>query len=344
MEYRRLGTTDIKVSNICLGTMTWGQQNSQAEGWAQMDRALDAGVNIFDTAEMYPVQISADTQGETERIMGRWFQERNTRSKVVLATKVSGPGLSHVRGGKSRFDKANIREALEESLQRLKTDYIDLYQLHWPDRGWTDFNSLGQTQPVAYAGADRDETLAVMDELVKEGKIRTWGLSNDSAWAMMDFVKRSEMQNKPRPVTIQNSYNLLNRKFETGCAEVALRENVGLFPYAPLAAGVLSGKYLDGQRPEGARMTLWPQQSRYFRPRVDDAIRAYQRVAKDFGLDLVTLSHAFVMTRPFVTSSIIGATSMPHLEAALASADVKISNEMLTAIDEVHQTYTYLCP
>lgn len=344
MEYRPLGHTGIQVSKLCLGTMTWGEQNSEAEGWAQMDRALAAGVNIFDTAEMYPIQISAATQGETERIIGNWFKARGTRDQVVLASKVTGPGPQHIRDGKTRFDAATITEAIEGSLKRLQSDYIDLYQLHWPDRGWTDFSSLGQTVPLRNRGADRDETLHALDALIKAGKIRAWGLSNESAWGMMDFLSRCDALGIARPVTVQNAYSLLNRKYETGSAEVSLREEIGLFPYAPLAAGVLSGKYLNNARPAGARMTLWPGQTRYFGERVDAAIKAYQAVAADFGLDLVTLSHAFVMSRPFVTSSIMGATNLEQLEAALDSVDVGIPEGLMQALDKVHQDYTYLCP
>ncbi len=348
-EYRPLGRTDIRVSAICLGTMTWGQQNTEAEGHAQMDMALDRGINFFDTAEMYSIPPRAETQGSTERIIGNWFKSRGTRDRVILASKVSGRGTAawiRPDGKGSRLNRANIEYAIDQSLTRLQTDYIDLYQLHWPDR------------PVALFGADSnvfrapepadevpiEETLGVLQDLVTAGKIRHVGLSNETAWGTMRFVQAAETGHGPRVVSIQNAYNLVNRTFEIGLAEVAMREQVGLLAYSPLGQGYLTGKYQRGARPAGARTTLFERGQRYEKPGVEEAIDKYMALAAEFGMDAATLALAFVTTRPFVTSNIIGATTMEQLEVALNSEEVRITPEIEARINAIHQLHTNPAP
>ena len=344
MRYQPLGRTGIEVSAICLGTMTWGEQNTPKEGFAQMDHALAGGINFFDTAEMYPVDVRAETYGHTEVIIGNWLTERRCRDQIILASKVCGPGQSHIRGGDCRFTRETIHTACEGSLKRLRTDYIDLYQLHWPDRGWTDFKDLGQTQIIEDAGSDREETVAALDELIQAGKIRAWGISNESAWGVMDFVARADTGRVSRPASIQNAYSLLNRKFEFALAEIALREHVGLLAYAPIAAGVLSGKYLDGARPPGARNTLWPSNTRYFSNQAQSATRAYVQLAGELGLSPEVLAHAFVLSRPFLTASIVGATRIEHLDQAFAALDYTISDELASRLEELHREYLVPAP
>ena len=348
MDYRPLGRTDIAVSAICLGTMTWGQQNTEAEGHAQMDYALDRGINFFDTAELYSIPPKAETQGSTERIIGSWFAARGNRDKVILASKVVGrTTMAWSRGRPARLARADIIEALDASLKRLRTDYVDLYQLHWPDRNVTGFGA----NPTRYGNPARaadevpiEETLGVLDDLVRAGKIRHVGLSNESAWGTMRFVTAAEQGKGPRVVSIQNAYNLLNRTFEVGLAEIADREQVGLLAYSPLAQGYLTGKYQLGARPAGAPTTLFNRGDRYERPGAEAAIDAYLRVAADFGLDPAQMAIAFVTTRPFVTSNIIGATTMAQLAADIDSLDVDVTPELVAAIDAVHQLAGNPCP
>jgi len=318
MKQRELGRTGVMVSEICLGTMTFGQQNTEAEGHAQLDMALDHGINFIDTAELYSIPPRAETYGATETIIGSWLKAKGGRNKLVIASKVVGRGNSpwfRPEGEETRLDAKQIRYAVEGSLRRLGTDYIDLYQLHWPDRkigifgsGGTTFRDLSTDNEIPI-----EETLAVLGELVAEGKIRHVGLSNETAWGVSKFLSASA-QGGPRVVSIQNAYNLINRTFEIGLAEMALREQVGLLAYSPLAQGYLTGKYLNGARPEGARTTLFNRGQRYEKPGVDVAIEAYMDLAKDEGLDPVQLAVAFVTSRPFVTSNIIGATSLEQLE------------------------------
>ena len=344
MRYRPLGDTGMEVSLICLGTMTWGEQNTPEEGFAQMDHGVAHGVNFLDTAEMYPVDVRPETYGHTEVIIGDWLAKRRCRDKIILASKVCGPGQQHIGGGDVQFTRETIHTACEGSLKRLHTDYIDLYQLHWPDRGWTDFKSLGQTRAIGNAGADRDETLAALDELVQAGKIRAWGISNESAWGAMDFVARANAGKTARPASIQNAYNLLNRKFEFALAEIALREGIGLLAYAPIAAGVLTGKYLDGAQPQGARNTLWPSNTRYFGQQARAATRAYVELAEELGVSPEVLAHAFVLSRPFLTSSIVGATQIRHLDQALAALDFNMNEEVETRLESLHRQYLAPAP
>lgn len=347
MEYRRLGRTDLRVSLICLGTMTWGKQNTEAEGHAQMDYALERGINFFDTAEMYAVPPTPETYGRTEEIIGTWFAARGTRDRVILATKAVGPGerFRHVRDGHPKFDRMHLVQAVDDSLRRLRTDWIDLYQLHWPERSVNSFGKLGyvhvdgqETTPIA-------ETLAVLGDLVKAGKIRHVGLSNETPWGMMTFARIAEENGLPRPVSVQNPYNLLNRSFEVGAAEVAIREDIGLLAYSPLAGGTLSGKYLNGAKPAGARMTEFAFNfTRYSTPLAGEAIAAYVDLARSHGLDPAQMALAYVNTRRFLTANIVGATSMQQLAANIDSLDVTLSPEVLQGIEALQQRYSNPCP
>lgn len=347
MEYRPLGRSDIKVSAVCLGSMTWGIQNTQAEGFEQMDYALDQGVNFIDTAEMYPVAPKQDTYGRTEEIIGNWMAERGTRDKVVVATKIVGPNAKrfyYIRGGETHFNKKHITAAVETSLKRLKTDYIDLYQLHWPDRATNDFGSFAYQHKEGAEETAIEETLEALDEVVKAGKVRQIGVSNENPWGVMRFLALAEQGKGPRLVSIQNPYSFLNRSFETRMAEVSIREDVGLMAYAPLAAGTLTGKYLNDQWPEGARRTLWPDNTRYQGPQADAATAAYVQLARDQGLDPAELALAFVLSRQFMTAAIIGATDMAQLKTNIGAAKVTLNEETLAAIEAIHKVYTYPCP
>ena len=346
MDYRPLGRTGLSVSSICLGSMTWGEQNTEAEGHQQMDMAFDRGVNFIDVAEMYSTPTRAETYGRSEEVIGTWMAARNNREKVILATKVVGPSQNfpYIRNGETRFNRRHITEAVESSLKRLQTDYIDLYQLHWPDRSTNTFGQLGFKPKPEESMTPIEETLEALDEVVKSGKVRHVGLSNETPWGVMRFLALADAGKGPRVVSVQNPYSLLNRSYEAGLAEVSIREDCGLLAYAPLAAGALSGKYLGGKRPEGARMTLYPQNTRYMKPQGEAAVAAYAGVAEKHGVDLVQMAHAFVLSRPFLTSSIIGATSLGQLEQALASTEFKIGEDLLADLEEVHSRFTYPCP
>lgn len=348
MNKRELGRTGIMVSELCLGTMTFGQQNTQAEGHAQLDLALERGINFIDTAELYAIPPRAETYGATETIIGNWLKARGGRDKLVIASKVVGRSSSpwyRPGGEQARLTPRQIRYALEGSLRRLGTDYIDLYQLHWPDRtislfgeGGTTFKDLPPDDSVPV-----EETLGVLGDLVAEGKIRHVGLSNETAWGVASFLAASKT-GLPRVASIQNAYNLINRTFEIGLAEMALRERVGLLAYSPLAQGYLTGKYLDGARPPGARTTLFNRAQRYEKPGVDEAIRAYMDLARQEGLNPVQLAIAFVTSRPFVTSNIIGATSIEQLETIFGSLDLVITPELEAKINAIHQVHSNPAP
>lgn len=337
MEYRKLGRTGLDVSLICLGTMTWGEQNTEAEGFAQMDLALDQGVNFWDTAELYPVPPRAETGGRTEEIIGRWFTSRKARDKVILATKVKGRSnaLPHQKGAGRDLSRAQVLKAVDGSLKRLQTDYIDLYQLHWPDRSTNCFGQLGYRHNADDVHVPLQETLSALDEAVKAGKIRHIGLSNETPWGVMECLRLAG-QGLPRVESIQNPYSLLNRTFEVGLAEMAIREDVGLLAYSPLAFGVLSGKYLDGQKPAGARLTLFSQFTRYLGARSQAATAQYVAIAREHGLDPSQMALAFVNQQPFVTSNIIGATTLEQLQVNIDSVKVHLSDEVMRAIDAVH--------
>ena len=346
MEYRHLGRTDIKVSAICLGTMTFGEQNSEAEAHEQLDYAVAEGVNFIDTAEMYPVPPGAETYGRTEEYIGTWLNKRGNRDQVILASKVAGPArdLSYLRHGQARLDRPNIEAALDGSLKRLQTDYLDLYQLHWPDRSTNTFGKLGYQHDPADDPVPIEETLQVLGDLVRAGKVRHIGLSNETPWGAMRFLQAAKELNLPRPVTVQNPYSLLNRSFEIGMAEIAHREDLGLMAYSPLAFGVLSGKYLGGNQPAGARLTLFDRFRRYRGRRGQSATEAYVSLARSQGLDPAQMALTYVASRPFVTSVIIGATTLEQLAADIKSLDLELSQVVLAGIEEIHQDNPNPCP
>jgi aryl-alcohol dehydrogenase-like predicted oxidoreductase len=336
MKYTTLPNTDIKVSKICLGTMTFGQQNTEADGHAQMDYALEQGVNFFDTAEMYSVPAREETYGSTEKIIGTWFKKTGKREEVVLASKIAGPNpnFNYMRE-KNDFSAASIKYALDNSLQRLQTDYIDLYQLHWPER---KTNYFGQRGFKVQDDAWEDNIHAVLDTLggfIKEGKIKHIGLSNETPWGLMRFLEESKYNHLPRIKTVQNPYSLLNRLFENASSEVCMRENVGLLAYSPMAFGVLSGKFLSGESHPNSRLNLFPQMARYNSAQCAEATRLYQEIAHKNGLTLTELSLAFIEQQPFLTSTIIGATTMEQLKENIDTIKVTLSEDVLQAINEV---------
>ncbi|MGI9276193.1 MAG: NADP(H)-dependent aldo-keto reductase [Endozoicomonas sp.] len=335
MEYRQLGRTDIRVSEICLGTMTWGEQNSQEEAFAQLDCATDCGVNFIDTAEMYPVPPKEETYTRTETILGNWLKQRGRHDDLVIATKICGPGQAYMDGGRL-MTPWHINRAVEGSLKRLGVDCIDLYQLHWPDRNTNFFGQLGYTHQEDQGGTPIEETLGALDELVRAGKIRHYGLSNDTPWGTMEHLRISAEKHQPRPVSIQNPYNLLNRSFEVGLAEISHREQLGLLAYSPLAFGTLSGKYLNGTRPANARITLFSRFSRYQSPQSQFAIEEYVRLAREHNLDPAQMALAYVTSRSFVTSNIIGATTLEQLKSNLQSSQLSLSEEVLEGIEAIH--------
>jgi len=346
MQYRALGQTDLKVSNICLGTMTWGSQNTEAEGHIQMDYALDQGINFIDTAEMYASPPTPETQGSTEEIVGSWLNARKNRDQVILATKVAGRSpLNWLRdGGKNtEQSKAQIHEAIDKSLKRLQTDYIDLYQLHWPDRPMQLFGGLNYKHIQADSHPIK-EILEVLEGLVQAGKVRHVGLSNETPWGVSQFLKASEARGYTRVASIQNVYNLVSRAFEMGLSEFVMREQVGLLAYSPLAQGYLTGKYRDGALPEGARKTLYDRLQRYEGTGAEKAINSYLDLAKDRGIDPVHLALKFCDTRPFVTSTIIGATSLAQLKHDIEAFDVPWPEDLEEAVNALHLEQPNPCP
>lgn len=339
MKYSELGRTGISVSRVCLGTMTFGEQNSDTEAFWQLDRALDAGVNFLDTAEMYPIPPRAETAGRTEEILGYWIKSRSSRSRVVLATKMSGPGLAHIRGGTPCFRAPHMKQAVDESLRRLKTDYIDLYQLHWPERKTNLFGRRG----YVHDEDDHDHTpfhevLEALSELVNAGKIRAIGLSNETPWGVMRFLQLAQQHGLPRVASVQNPYSLLNRLFEIGLAEVSIRENCGLLAYSPLAFGVLSGKYLDDCHPPEARLTRFPQYTRYTKPNAISATEAYVTLAQRHGLNPAQMALAYVYSRKFLTSVIIGARTAEQLESNLGAVDTILDQAVIDSIETIHES------
>ena len=349
MRYRKLGTSDLEVSVICLGTMTFGEQNSQQDGFAQMDYALERGVNFFDTAELYAVMPRRETYGKTEEILGNWFQERKNRDKIILASKIASKsdGLEWIRRGSKYlgFDKKNMNDAIDASLKRLKTDYIDLYQLHWPERKVPRFGELDyKHDPNDNTWTAFEEGLYNLNELVKAGKVRYVGLSNETPWGMMKFLEVSKQKGLPRMMTIQNVYSLVNRVFDIANSEVSIRENCGLLAYSPLAGGRLSGKYIGGINPKNARYTLWPRRfSRHHTERGEKAIDKYVGLANKYGIAPSTFANSFVNDRPFVTSNIIGATTMEQLKENIDSIDIQLTDEIHSDIEEVHLTNPNPC-
>jgi len=358
MEQRALGQTGMLVSKLCLGTMTWGKQNTEAEGHSQIEMALDHGVNFLDTAEMYAVPPTKETYGTTETIIGNWLEKTGRRSDIILATKIAGPrpAIDYVRphlqrNNKCDMDYQSIIEACDASLQRLKTDYIDLYQLHWPSRPVNMFSVLrypsdrGQADMEAGDSVPLDESLSAMADLVKAGKIRAVGFSNDTPWGVMKALALAETKGLPRVASVQNPYSLLNRSFEIGLSEIAIREQVGLLAYSPLGGGMLSGKYSNGARPEGARFTLFGNTfDRFLTAPGQKATQRYVDIAHKHGLDPAQMANTFVNMQPFLTSNIIGATSPEQLKTALDTHDMVLSDEILAEIDTVEAEYTIPCP
>ena len=346
MQYQTLPQLNEKVSKICLGTMTWGQQNSESDAHAQMDMALSAGVNFWDTAEMYPSPPDKDKQGDTERFMGTWFNKTEQREKVILASKMSP--MDFLRDGQTRYTAEQISSAIDGNLERLQTDYIDIYQLHWPERQANFFSQRGYSEEMAAQSLDDLtpflETIQALNDEIKKGRIRAYGLSNDTAWGLMRYLWEADKNGLIAPITVQNPYSLLNRLYEVGMAEIAHRENVGLLAYSPLGFGVLSGKYLDGKRPTGARLTMYDRFARYTNEEAKAATTQYATIAADAGLDMAQMALAFVNSRSFVTSNIIGATTTEQLQSNIDSINLTLSTDVLKAIEAVHTQHPNQSP
>ncbi len=339
MKYRKLGSTNLDVSLICLGTMTYGEQNTQDEGFEQMDYALKNGINFFDTAELYAIPPKEKTYGKTEEIIGNWFQSRNNRKEIILATKIAGPGLKWIRGGGSQFSSKSIEEALNNSLVRLKTDYIDLYQLHWPERNTNYFGELDyQHDENEKKWNSFESILNVFKKFIDQGKIRYIGLSNETPWGFSKFLQIADEKKLPRVVSVQNPYSLVNRSYEIGMSEISIREKAGLLAYSPLAAGYLTGKYRNNQIPKNSRMDLFYENyPRYHNNRTYNAVDEYFNIAKKNKISLTQLSQAFVNSRDFVTSNIIGATTMSQLKENIDSINISLDEEVLNQINLIHE-------
>ena len=337
MKFKKLGTTELDVSLICLGTMTWGTQNTEKDAFEQMDYSLDQGVNFFDTAELYSVPPNSDSYGKTEVIIGNWFEKRKNREKIILASKIAGPGCNWIRGGRNSFDEKTIGEAINGSLKRLKTDYIDLYQLHWPERSTNYFGKRDYT-------IDSDEgewnsfesVLEALGKFIKSGKIRYIGMSNETPYGLSRYIELSKSKNLPRMMSVQNPYNLVNRTYEIGMSEISIREKCGLLVYYPLATGALSGKYRNGQMPKNSRQALFKGWERHLNPLAMKAYEEYFKLAKENNITMAQLAQAFVNTRPFVTSNIIGATTMDQLKENIDSVDIELSDEIIGKINIIH--------
>ena len=344
MNYKKLGNTDLNVSTICLGTMTWGEQNTQNEAFEQMDYSLDNGVNFWDTAELYAVPPKAETYGYTETIIGNWFEKTKKRKDVILASKVGGPSRKYMRNGENSFTGKNLEDALHGSLNRLKTDYIDLYQLHWPERNVNNFGRLG------YEHKENDwnkfeDVLENLKKFIEEGKIRYVGLSNETPWGVMNYLQLSKDKDLPRMMSIQNPYSLLNRSYEVGLAEVSIRENIGCLSYSPLASGYLTGKYRNKKFPKGSRMErdfdFW---TRYRKPNTEEAVELYYNISKKHNLDMSQMSIKFCEIQDFMTSVIIGATTMEQLKTNIESVNVNLSDDVIKEINHVQKIYPNPCP
>lgn len=346
MKYNILGHTDLKVSEVCLGTMTFGEQNTESEAHEQLDYATANGINFIDTAEMYSVPGRKETQGSTERFIGTWLKKRAKREDLIIATKATGPnpGLSYIRNNPN-FSKAHLREAIEGNLGRLQTDYVDLYQLHWPERKTNFFGKLGYTHDVSDEWVNNiGEVLETLQSFVQEGKVRHIGISNETPWGMMQYLNEAQQKGLPKIATIQNPYSLLNRSFEVGLAEMSIREKVSLLAYSPLAFGVLSGKYLNEQKPAIARLTKFAQFSRYNNEQCAKATTLYAEVAKKNDLTLAQLALAFIRQQAFVGSTIIGATNLDQLKENMSSTTVTLSEETINELNEINAVYTYPAP
>ncbi len=344
MKYKNLGNTELKVSTICLGTMTWGEQNTQNEAFEQMNYALDQGVNFWDTAELYAVPPRKETYGDTEEIIGNWFEKTKKRNDVILATKVAGPARDYLRNGENSFVGTNLESALNNSLKRLKTDYVDLYQLHWPERKVNNFGRLGYVHQENNWNQFED-VLEELNKYINQGKIRYIGLSNETPWGTMSFLKLSKDKNLPRMMSIQNPYSLLNRSYEVGLAEVSIREEIGCLSYSPLASGYLSGKYRNKKFPKGSRMErdfdFW---TRYRKPNTEEAVELYYNISKKHNLDMSQMSIKFCEIQDFMTSVIIGATTMEQLKRNIESVNVNLSDDVIKEINHVQKIYPNPCP
>ncbi len=346
MQYTKLGSTDLEVSKICLGTMTFGQQNTESEAHEQLDFAIELGINFIDTAELYSAPVRKETQGSTERYIGSWLKNRRDRDKIVLATKILGPrsGVEFIRDP-INFSKEQLNTAIDGSLQRLQTDYVDIYQLHWPERSLNIFGQLGYEYDKNDKWEDNFlDIITNLSELIKKGKVRHWGVSNESPWGLMHYLHLAEKAGLPKPITIQNPYNLLNRSFEVGLAEISFRENVGLLSYSPLGFGLLSGKYHNGTDVSACRMKLFPELPRYSSKNVFSVAEKYINIAKKYGISPAQMSLAFVNTRPFLCSNIIGATSMKQLKENINSIDVTIPDDAIKEIELVHKVNSNPAP
>ena len=337
MKFRKLGTTNIDVSLICLGTMTWGTQNTEKDAFEQMDYAVSQGINFFDTAEIYSVPPNSDSYGKTEVMIGNWFEKRKNRDKIILASKVAGPGCDWIRGGGNNFDEKKIGEAIDGSLKRLKTDYIDLYQLHWPERSTNFFGRRDYLFNNKEGNWNSFESiLEALEKYIKSGKIRHIGMSNETPYGLSRYLEISKNKGAPRMMSVQNPYNLVNRTYEIGMSEISIREKCGLLVYYPLAAGGLSGKYRNGKMPKDSRMALFKGWERHLNPLAMKAYDKYFELAKDFNLTMVQLAQSFVNSRPFVTSNIIGATTMDQLKENVESINIEFTDEMMERVNEIH--------
>ena len=349
MKYRKLGTTDIKVSVICLGTMTWGEQNSQEEAFQQMDYAVERGINFFDTAELYSVMPRKETYGKTEEIIGNWFQHKKNRKDIILASKIASKseGLEWIRKGSKYlgFDKTNFNDAIDQSLKRLKTDYIDLYQLHWPERNTNMFGKLGYIHKDEENWNKFEDVLGHLGKFIKEGKIREIGLSNETPWGVSKCLSLTNEKGLPRMMSIQNPYNLLNRTYEVGLAEISIRDKIGLLAYSPLATGYLTGKYRNNQIPKNSRLErdgdFW---TRYNKPNTIKAVDAYYEISKKYNLNFAQMAIKFCEIQPFMTSVIIGATTMDQLKTNIESVNINLTNEVVDEINEIQKIYPNPCP
>ena len=346
MKYAQLGHTDINVSRVCLGSMTWGKQNTEAEGHEQLDFAVTQGINFIDTAEMYPVPPDAESYGHTETIIGNWLGKRPDRDQLIIASKVCAwsERAAHIRDGDIRLDRKNISAAVDASLQRLQTDYIDLYQTHWPDRDTNCFGKLNYYHVPEKDRASIEETLEALESIVQAGKVRYIGISNETPWGMAEYLRLAREKSLSRIVSIQNPYNLLNRTFEIGLSEFAQRERISLLAYSPGAMGTLSGKYLNNQQPKGSRLTLFPDYQRYKNAQASAAIEQYVALAREVGLDPAQMALAYVNSKPFLTSYIIGATTMDQLKSNIASVDVELPKQVIKGIEKIHTRYPNPCP
>ena len=345
MNYKKLGNTDLKVSTICLGTMTWGEQNSQEEAFEQMNYALNCGINFFDAAEIYPSPCKKETYGDTEKIIGNWFNQNKNRDKVILASKIAGPGLPWIRGGSQNFSEQKIESALHDSLKRLQTDYIDLYQLHWPERKTNFFGKLNYTHKEEDSWNDFEKILVILEKYIKQGKIRYVGLSNETPWGLLKFLEISKIKKLPRMMSVQNPYSLLCRTYEIGLSEISIREKSGLLAYSPLAGGFLTGKYRNNNLPKNSRQKLFAEYyTRYSKPRASTVIDEYYNVAKKFDINFAQMSIKFCEIQKFLTSVIIGATTMEQLKINIESVNVNLEDEVLKEINNVQLKYPNPCP